>query len=49
MHKLSNLGGCSTINEYMNKKFDIIKNTEHTFDELFPLMFSESENILCEQ
>lgn len=49
LQKLSNLGGCRTIDEFVNKKLDILKNTERTFDALFPLMFSESENILYEQ
>ena len=49
MQKLYNLGGCRTIDEFVNKKLDILKNTERTFDALFTLMFSENENVLYEQ
>lgn len=49
MQKLYNLGGCRTIDEFVNKKLNILKSTERTFDALFPLMFSESENVLYEQ
>lgn len=49
MHKLSNLGGCSAINKHANRKPGILKNTEYTLDALFPLVFSENENILYEQ
>lgn len=49
MHKLSNIGSCRTIDEFVNKKLDILKNSERSFDALFPLMFSESENVLYEQ
>lgn len=49
MHKLSNLGGCSAINKHVNRKPGILKNTEYMLDALFPLVFSENENILYEQ
>ena len=40
------MGGCGARNKHVNRKPDILKNTEDVLDAQLPLVFSENENIL---
>ena len=46
--RLTNIGNCKTIDEYVNDKSQKLKAGAQTFGALFALMFSEEENILWE-
>ena len=46
--RLTNIGNCKTIDEYVNDKSQKLKAGAQTFGALFELMFSEEENILWE-
>ena len=48
MH-LTNIAGFKTVNGYVKSKLDRLRGTDGTFDSLFPLMFSESGNVIWEE
>ncbi len=47
--RLTNLGGCKSIAEFVFGKLDRLSKEECSFDALFPYMFSEEENVFYEQ
>ena len=47
--KLDNIAGCKSISEFVSKKTEILRNTDHSFNAIFELMFSEKTNIFFEE
>lgn len=47
--RLTNIGTCRTINEYVMKKQATLDGVEKTFRGIFPLMFSEKDNVFYEK
>ena len=47
--RLKNLGGYGNINSFVKHRLTLLKNTGERFDDIFPLMFAEKENILWEE
>ena len=47
--KPDNLGGARSIRDFVNTKLARFEASSHSFEALFPLMFSERENILLEK
>ena len=43
------LGGCGSINAFVNAKIKKLEGSDKTFESLFGLMFSERENVMYEQ
>ncbi|MBE6967967.1 MAG: hypothetical protein E7444_05985 [Ruminococcaceae bacterium] len=42
------LGGKNTLREYVEWKIALLRDTNRTMRDMFPLMFSETNNIMCE-
>lgn len=47
--RLTNLGNCRTIDELVNYKLGLFDNREKSFENIFSIMFTESDNILVER
>ena len=46
---LQNIGGYATIDEFVEAKIQKLEQSERSFKAIFPLMFSESGNIIYER
>ncbi len=47
--RLNNIGKCKTISQFVRCKLEMLNRAEQSFRGLFPLMFSEDENIFFER
>ena len=47
--KVNGIGNCSTINEFVKYKLSVLDDKEKNFENLYPLMFSEKENVMAER
>ncbi|MBR6406406.1 MAG: AMP-binding protein [Lachnospiraceae bacterium] len=47
--ELQNIGGYPSINAFVEGKIQKLEQTEHSFRGIYPLFFSESENVLYER
>lgn len=47
--KLDNIGGCGSVNEFVDRKLERYKSSKRDFEAMFELMFSERENIMYER
>ena len=47
--KAKHLGGYRTIDGFVRHKLDCLRATDHTMEDLFELMFSESDNVMIER
>lgn len=45
----ASLGGCRTVNEYVDRKVRLLDTAERSFSALFEMMFSEENNVMYEE
>ncbi len=46
---LENIAGCASIDEFVEQKIRKLEETEHSFKGIFPLFFSEENNVMYER
>ncbi|MCQ2398349.1 MAG: non-ribosomal peptide synthetase [Sphaerochaetaceae bacterium] len=49
LHTLNDIGNCKSIEQYIEKKLSVYRNSEKTFETLYKMMFSDRNNTMAEQ
>ena len=47
--KLTNIGNCNSIDEFVNYKLNMFNNTAKDFEHIFDFMFTEPDNVMAER